>query len=82
MHTGSFAHNITEGGFAMNKNRKIEMPMYSDGGRIAVFTEIIQRCGACIGRIDDPKIEKELAKTARVLSEVLVKEFSEKEKDE
>ena len=78
MHNGQ----ICKTGRRMDRNRKIDMPMYSDGGRIGIYTEIIQRCGACIGRIDDPKIEKELAKTARVLSEALVKEFSKKEKDE
>ena len=66
----------------MHEKRKVELPMYSDSGKITVYTEIIQRCGSCIGRIEDPKIEKELAKTARVLSEALVKAFSEKEKDE
>ena len=64
-----------------NKLWRESIPL-TKSGKITIYTEIIQRCGMCIGRTDDAETEKILAKVAQVLSSALEKEFKQKEKDE
>ncbi|MBO5280311.1 MAG: hypothetical protein J6B55_03715 [Clostridia bacterium] len=66
----------------MADKKKYEPLMLSKSGKITIYTEIIQRCGMCMGRTEDPEIEKELANVAVVLSSALAAEFEQKEKDE
>lgn len=66
----------------MDKKKRFEPPMLSKSGKITVYTEIIQRCGMCIGRTDDTETEKILANVAQILSTALKKEFKQKGKDE
>lgn len=64
-----------------NKLWRESIPL-TKSGKITIYTEIIQRCGMCVGRTDDAETEKILAKVAQVLSSALEKEFKQKEKDE
>lgn len=64
-----------------NKLWRESLPL-TKSGKITIYTEIIQRCGMCVGRTDDAETEKILAKVAQVLSAALEKEFKQKEKDE
>ena len=64
-----------------NKLWRESIPL-TKSGKITIYTEIIQRCGMCVGRTDDAETEKILAKVAQVLSAALEKEFKQKEKDE
>lgn len=66
----------------MYNTKRGEPPMLSKNGKITIYTEIIQRCGMCMGRTDDIQIEKILANVAFFLSSALEKEFEPKEKDE
>ena len=66
----------------MEKKKSIEPLMLSKNGRITIYTEIIQRCGACIGRIENEFLESTLAITAQRLCTELEREFKLKEKDE
>lgn len=66
----------------MADKKKYEPLMLSKSGKITIYTEIIQRCGMCMGRTENPEIEKELANVAVVLSSALAAEFEQKEKDE
>ena len=64
-----------------NKLWRESIPL-TKSGKITIYTEIIQRCGMCVGRRDDAETEKILANVAQVLSSALEKEFKQKEKDE
>lgn len=66
----------------MDKKKTYEPLTLSKSGRITIYTEIIQRCGACIGRIENEFLESTLAITAQRLCAELESEFKLKEKDE
>lgn len=74
------ARRRAEKGLKMSEKKKYEPLMLSKSGKITVYTEIIQRCGMCMGRTEDPAIEKELANVAVVLSSALATEFEQKDK--
>lgn len=61
----------------MADKKKYEPLMLSKSGKITIYTEIIQRCGMCMGRTEDPAIEKELAHVPQILSFALSAEFGQ-----
>ena len=61
-----------------NKLWRESIPL-TKSGKITIYTEIIQRCGMCVGRTDDAETEKILANVAQVLSSALEKEFKQKD---
>ena len=68
--------------YAPYSHHSVGAALLTKSGKITIYTEIIQRCGMCVGRTDDAETEKILANVAQVLSSALEKEFKQKEKDE
>ena len=63
----------------MNEEQRLEEQKFSEHRKIMVYTEIVRLCGSCVGRIDDPRVEKALCNTARLLSCILADTFLVKE---
>ena len=59
---------------------KLEEQKFSEYRKMMVYMKIIKLCGSCVGRIDDPVVEKSLCNTASLLSGVVSSMFFEEEK--